>query len=135
MSATRKDFNPLPDVTLDKLKSEARLLASTDYGTMTIPSSTLYALVSEVVYAREEIFRLQLCESVDRILSEELDDDEEDLLAFDWLEAGGCGNDLTSGTYKRSSPNAVTDRLPVADLPPPFGLDPDDASRRLPRMD
>jgi hypothetical protein len=135
MGTFRKDFAPLPDEVIDRLKAESVVLASSEHGCMNLPTSTVYSLAAEVLASREEIFRLQLCETVDRIIAEELDDeddDAEDLLAFTW--PGNHTSDLISRVDKAAS-EKETDRFPRVDPEPPIGLDHDDFCRRLPRMD
>lgn len=143
MSNSPKIYCPLPDEIIDRLLSESRTLITTKYGSMNLPATTIYALVAEVQAAREEIFRLQLCETVDSILADELGDDdfeaEEDLLAFDWpARTLTDEDDMISGVMRAASSEKVTERLSRIDLPP-IGLDPpfnpNDESRRLPRME
>lgn len=69
---SRKDYRALPDEKLDRLKADLRPLLGT-LGTMTLRAETLYWLVMEVIDSREEIFRLQLCETVDQIIARELE--------------------------------------------------------------
>lgn len=135
----RKNYMPLPDTALDKLKSESSLLLGHQHANVILTASALHALVSEVIDSRDEIFRLQLCETVDQIINEELegepfaeDGDDEDFLTFAWPPRSGSDRVETA----RSS--AETERLPSYDPPTdPLGLDsdPSDTSGRLPRID
>jgi hypothetical protein len=113
----RKDYIPLTDESLDKLKALSLPLKRAALASMTIPADTLLRLVMEVIDSREEIFRLQLCETVDQILSEELDmldEDEEDHLAFSWPDDYCIGDDAVSPIFKPAFPCKETHRLPPA---------------------
>jgi hypothetical protein len=142
MSNSHKNYYPLPDETIDRLLSESCTLITTKYGCMNLPARTVHALISEVQDAREEIFRLQLCETVDSILADELGDDdfeaEEDLLSFDWPSRSLTDeDDMISGVLKPASAKKATARLARVEFPidDNTGSNPDDASRRLPRME
>ena len=125
----RKDYKPIPDDKLDRLKADTRLLLGT-LGQLSLPAKTVYWLVMEVIDSREEIFRLQLCETVDQIIANELDDDEEDHLAIQWPDDPYLASDMQS-VYKPAVPWERTVKLPRPPALPK--LSPDDFGRRIPR--
>jgi hypothetical protein len=136
MRSDRKDYIPLSDEALERLKGDALPILGSEHGCMTVPAKTIYWLVKEIIDAREEIFRLQLCETVDEIINEELEDDEEDLLAISWPDDFSFHDedDMISGVYRVALPRDLTGRLPGKQEQP---VDPDPTfdGRRLPRLD
>lgn len=128
----RKDYKALPDTHLDRIKADLLPILGT-LGTMTLPAQTLYWLVMEVIDSREEIFRLQLCETVDQILAQELDD-EEDLLAFSWPDNPYLASDMVSmkNVHKPAFPCADTERVIQAKRPVPSQ---ERNGRRMPRAE
>jgi len=131
MRVLRKDYRPIADSKLDKLKADVLPILGT-LGHMTLPASTVYRLVMEVIDSREEIFRLQLCETVDQILNDELDD-EEDLLAFRWPDDYCIGDDAVSGVFKPAFPCKDTERIPETIVREPWPSEHE--GRRMPRVD
>ena len=129
----RKDYRSLPDKRLDSLKADAVKLLGT-IGSMTLPGETICWLVMEVIDSREEIFRLQLCETVDRIVADELNelDDEEDLLAFRWPD-DYCIDDDVGDSFKPAFPCKETGRLPTTVVRE--GRPSDHEGRRIPRVE
>lgn len=129
----RKDYKPIPDDKLDRLKADTRLLLGT-LGQLSLPAKTVYWLVMEVIDSREEIFRLQLCETVDRIVADELNelDDEEDLLAFRWPD-DYCIDDDVGDSFKPAFPCKETGRLPTTVVRE--GRPSDHEGRRIPRVE
>lgn len=133
MRVTRKDYKPLTDGHLDRLRADTCPLLGTK-GSMVMPAKTVYALAMEVLDLREEVFRLQICETVEQILKDELDD-EEDLLAFHWPENDYMfgSEDPTSGIFL--SPKGETHRLDTTRYPNVVEPKPEQEGRRLPRPD
>jgi hypothetical protein len=131
---SRKDYKPLPDDKLDRLKADAQAVLGTTYGQISLPAQTVYWMVMELVDSREEIFRLQLCETVDQILSQELDDEEEDLLAFHWPIDPYMAHDMrdTANVAKPAFPCRETVKLPC---PPERKEASEQVGRRLPLAD
>lgn len=136
MRALRKDYTPLTDGYVDRLRADAFPLVAA-VTQMILPAQTVYALTMELTDLREEVFRLQLCSTVDQILSEELDDDdEEDLLAFRWPDDYTFGGDaLPYGGYIPAEDPSATLRLDTAQYPNLIEPNPDQEGRRLPRAD
>ena len=134
MRILRKDYRPVPDSKLDGLKRDVVPLLGT-LCHMKIPARTLYQLVMEVIDSREEIFRLQLCETVDKIIASELDDDEEDLLAFRWPNDDYCfPDDVMSDVLKPAFPCKQTVPLPRLFMEQ-HTASPAQEGRRLPRIE
>ena len=137
MRILRKDYRPVPDTKLDGLKRDVLPVLGT-MGHMTIPARTLYQLVMEVIDSREEIFRLQLCETVDKIIADELDDDEEDLLAFRWPNNDYCFpddlDDIMGDVLKPAFPCKQTVPLPRIFMGQ-HTASPEQDGRRLPRIE
>ena len=132
MRVLRKDYTPLPDELLDGLKAKVLPILGT-LGCLNLPAKTIYWLVMEVIDSREEIFRLRLCETVEQILAEELDD-EEDLLAFRWPDDPYLACDMETGeVLKPTSSSHETARVSrPLEMPAPS---PEQDGRRMPRAD
>ena len=134
MGRNRKDYRHIPDTRLDRLKSDSGRLRGTK-GQLLLPADTVHSLVAEVIDSREEIFRLQLCETVDQILASELEDEEEDLLAFQWPDALYLASDMRDSVrmHKPAFPCRETTEIPR----PSEGAEPspEQEGRRLPRAD
>ncbi len=75
----------LSDKCLEDLHLEAVRAFSDPLGP-NVTATTLFELVTELLDAREEIARLQLYESVESILAEELDDGMRGTCNIDWDE-------------------------------------------------
>lgn len=134
MQIRRKDYQPLADSHLDGLRQQLLPILGTAGG-MTLPAKTLYWLVMEVIDSREEIFRLQLCETVDKIIADELDEEEEDLLAFRWPDDFTFGGEEpSSGAYKPAFPCKETQRLNTSHYPATVDPNPEIEGRRMPRV-
>ena len=129
----RKDYNPLPDSKLDRLKADSQAILGSPFAQLSLPAQTIYWMVMELIDSREEIFRLQLCETVDQILADELDDDEEDLLALRWPDDYCIGDDAISGAYIPAFPCKETGRLPTTMVREDKPSDHD--GRRIPRVE
>jgi hypothetical protein len=136
MRVLRKDYRPIGDNRLDKLRRDLYPIVNSK-GSMTLPAKTLYSMVMELIDSREEIFRLQLCETVDKIIASELDDDEEELLSFRWPQNDYMfgGEEADSGAYKPAFPCKETQRLETYTYPTTVEQNPDQEGRRLPRTD
>ena len=134
MRSTRKDYRPLADEHLDRLKADSRPIINS-VGQMLLPARTVYDLVMEVIDLREEVFRLQLCETVEQIIAQELDDDEVDHLAIEWPSDTWCVADMRSSRVipKPAFPCADTARLPEQDVRD--DSTPKNEGRRLPPLD
>ena len=132
MRVLRKDYTPLPDELLDGLKAKVLPILGT-LGCLNLPAKTIYWLVMEVIDSREEIFRLRLCETVEQILAEELDD-EEDLLAFRWPDNPYLACDMLTGVKKPAFPCKETGEI-VCPPEPLTVPSPEQDGRRMPRAD
>ena len=69
-------YTPISDAHLQRLKATVKPLIDAP-ASMTIPTRTLFNMLMELAELREEVFRLQLCETVEAIISEELETDLE----------------------------------------------------------
>jgi hypothetical protein len=128
----RKDYRPLTNERLDRLKADTLPLLGT-IGSMVLPAETIYWMVMEIIDSREEIFRLQLCETVDSIIANELDDGEEDLLSFPWPDNPYLVSDMLTPVLKPAFPCKDTAKLvrPTE----PSSPSPEQDGRRMPRAD
>jgi len=135
MSA-RKDYRPLPDSKLDRLKADSQAILGSTFAQLSLPAKTVYWMAMELIDLREEIFRLQLCETVDQILAKELDrdlnDEEEALLAFCWPDDSYLARDMISTVSIPAFPCKETVEIPCP--PDPSDPSPDQTGRRLPRV-
>jgi len=136
MSA-RKDYRPLPDSKLDRLKADSQAILGSAFAQLSLPAKTIYWMTMELIDSREEIFRLQLCETVDQILAKELDrdlnDEEEDLLAFRWPDDPYLASDMISTVSIPAFPCKETTVIPCP--PDPSDPSPEQDGRRMPRVD
>lgn len=128
----RKDYRALADEKLDILKADAEAILGSSLGQLTLPAKIVYWLVMEVIDSREEIFRLQLCQTVDQILSDELDD-EDDLLTIRWPDNPYLDYDMKDSIriHKPASSRERTALLPRQ--PEPTKPSPNDKGRRIRR--
>jgi len=107
-------YSPLDDEAVERLRDSARpLWRSTKK--LEISASTVYALTAELIELRDEVFRLQLCETVDAIIASELDEDEYFLSSYSWSSDPLAGfdeePDPASGVYKPAQASGDTGRL------------------------
>jgi len=126
----RRDFAPLPDEKLTALRERARTYRWTPTH-FSISAEELYRLTSELEDAREELFRLGLCDTVDKIISEEL---EADAARFSVRFKMPMDDDYMFRDPKRSIHDDETRRLPRI-KPPDKPFASDFEGRRLPRFD
>ena len=128
----RKAYVPLSDEHLDRLKATVRPLHVTKLARVTLPAKTLYNLVMEVIDLREEIFRLQLCETVDEIIAQELAgaETEEEILALKWPDPFLLSEMLSA--VQVTGPTCETTKLPRQTEP--TEPSPGGEGRRMPRF-
>jgi len=129
----RRTYAPLSDKRIAVLKATAARLLRTS-ARVQLPVCTLHRLISEVIDLREELLRLQLCETVDQILAEELDDeDDEEPLTFKWPPDSYLTVDMLMGVKRPGLLRPETGRLSCpAEAPIPS---PERDGRRMPRVD
>jgi len=115
---------------------DLRSLAIRNFGEgadILVSTSLIFRITNELIDARDELLRLHMAESVEQTLARELDDEDEDHLAFKWPDNSYLASDMLSHVYKPAFPCKETVRLLgiTASVEPSQEAD----GRRLPRVD